>query len=329
MLAALPALSWADSITLGNDEWPPFILDGSVEGKSEQLVCQALQRAGHECRVDVQDWDDVLQAAKSGEIDGIAAVWRNPAREAYLLFSEPYLTNRIVPVLPRDAKLRIATPADLQGLRVALVENYAYGEDIERARADFQPVPTRNSAEALQEVSRGAADVALVDELVARTQLGGPGEHGLVASSDVLAFRSLHFAVSKAMPNATQLLDDFHRAYQMMLLDGAVNDILEVDWLATDFGQPGNMAVVMRSGVSLEDLDDPNASGGMYALDSAEYEWMSKRSRSVDDSRVKYQVGGKSYSNLNTALTSAFGKDAVCKHNDYSSTFDCTDLFKK
>ena len=108
--------------------------------------------------------------------------------------------------------------------------------------------------------------------------------------------------------------------------DGTVNDILDVDWLATDFGQDGTMNVVMRSGVSLDDLDNPTAEGGMYALDQSEYQWM--QGRNTSNTKVNYQFDGKSYSNLNTALNEAFGEDAACKHNDYTSTFDCTNLFK-
>jgi polar amino acid transport system substrate-binding protein len=330
-IALSPALvgptAWAAGpVTLANDEWPPFILGDGQQGKAEKLVCEALERSGRACTVNVEDWEEVLNKARTGEIHGIAAAWRNPDRETYLLFSEPYLTNRIVPVVRPDFDAFIKSAADLRDLRVALVTDYAYGDEIAAAAASFETVPSRSSAEALAHVREGRANVALVDELVARDHLDVAQVNDLTALGTVLAFRSLHFAMSRQHPEAEEILADFHRAYEVMLSDGTVNDILEVDWLATDFGQPGNVSVVMRSGVSLDDLANPTEDGSMYALDQSEYEWMGQRNQ--DTSRIEYQVEGKSYSSLQSALNNVFGEQTVCEHQEYSSTFDCSNLFK-
>ena len=322
----LPAAWAAEAVTLANDEWPPFILAEGQQGKAERLVCEALERSGHACTVNIEEWETVLSKARTGEIDGIAAAWRNPDREAYLLFSEPYLTNRIIPVVRPDFDGFIKSAADLRDLRVALVTDYAYGDEIAAAAESFEAVTSRSSAEALAHVRQGRADLALVDELVARDHLDAAETTDLTALGTVLAFRSLHFAVSRQHPDAEEILADFHRAYEVMLSDGTVNEILEVDWIATDFGQPGTVSVVMRSGVSLDDLANPTEEGSMYALDQSEYEWMGQRK--TDDSRVKYQVEGKSYSSLQSALNNVFGEKTVCEHQEYSSTFDCTNLFK-
>ena len=161
---------------------------------------------------------------------------------------------------------------------------------------------------------------------MARDLLGAPGFEGLTSLRTVLAYRSLHFAVSRTRPDAQEILADFHRAYEVMLSDGTVNEILEVDWLASDFGQPGNVSVVMRSGVSLDDLDNPTEPGSMYALGHSDYEWTGQRD--FDPSRAKYQVEGESYSSLQSALNEVFGKQAVCEHQEYTSTFDYSNLLK-
>ena len=53
------------------------------------------------------------------------------------------------------------------------------------------------------------------------------------------------------------------------------------------------------------------------------------RQRNLDSSRVKYQVDGNTYSSLQTALNEVFGENTVCEHKEYSSEFDCSNLFKK
>jgi polar amino acid transport system substrate-binding protein len=316
-----------EPLLLSNDSWPPFIIEGSEQGTAEMLVCQALERSGWPCTVEVRDWEAVLSEVRTGAIDGIAAAWRTPDRESYLLFSEPYLTNRIVPVVNSKQPADVKSIADLAGLRVAMVANYAYGDEITAAAPGFEVIKTKNSKEAIRDVSNGKADVALVDELVARNELDTSEVSGVTVTNSVLAFRSLHFAVSRQHPLAEAIIDDFHRAYKLMLTDGTVNEILNINWLATDFGQSGKMDVVLRSGVSLDDLSYPSDNSSVYALDDSEYQYM--RQRGFNSSRVNYQVEGKSYSSLQSALEDVFGKDTVCKHKNFTSQFDCSDLFKK
>lgn len=321
------AIEANEPLLLSNNSWPPFIIEGPDQGTAEQLVCLALERSGWPCRVLVDKWENVLNDARIGAIDGIAAAWRTEERDEFLLFSEPYLTNRIVPVTHNDHPTPIESIADLAGLRVALVTDYAYGDEITSASSGFTVIPARNSEEALRRVHLGEADTALVDELVARDRLSGVMLENMTMSNRVLAFRDLHFAVSRQNPMAEIIIDDFQRSYKLMLSDGTVNEILDVDWLATDFGQTGKMDVVVRSGVNLDNLTYPSGDGNVYAMGDTEYQMM--REGQMDPSRVKYQVEGKSYSSLQTALDDVFGKDTVCKHKNFTSQFDCSDLFKK
>lgn len=316
-----------DSLSLSNDAWPPYIVEGDEQGTAELLVCQALERSGWSCGVKVDDWDNVLTQAREGAIDGIAAAWYSSDRDSYLLFSKPYLSNRIVSVVNNENPVVIGTSEDLAGLRVALVKDYAYGDEIMAMIANVEVIEAKSSIDALRILSNGDADTALLDELVARNESERPGMENLNITDAVLAFRELHFAVSRQHPQAQQIIDDFHRSYEIMLADGSVNDILNVDWLATDFGQTGDLSVVMRSGVSLDNLSNPSNENDVYALQKTEYQLM--RKSDLDPSRIKYQADGKSYSSLQTAMDSVFGKDAACKHKNYTSTLDCTDIFKK
>jgi len=207
------------------------------------------------------------------------------------------------------------------------VTDYAYGDDIEALKSTFEVVEAANPLDALARVASGEADAALMDELVARDKLVAPSLSGLTIIDTVIAFRDLHFAVSRAHPDAAAIIADFEASYKQMLADGTVNDILNVNWLATDFGQKGKLDVVMRNGISLDDLTSPADEGEVFALEASEYDLM--RERDMDPSRVSYQVKGQSYSSLQSALDEVFGKDIVCKHKNYTSQFDCTDLFKK
>jgi len=327
VLFFLPAAMAEQSLTLGNSDWPPFIIKGQTQGASERLVCEALNRAGWNCSVKVYDWDQVLKDANEGVVDGIAAVWRTPKREEYLLFSEPYLTNRIVPVIAKDSQIFVQKVSDLSGWRVAMAHDYAYGDEIAKARSSMTIVPVASSAEAFQAIQEDKADIALVDDLVARAQMESDAGAALTMINAVLAHRELYVAVSRKHPRAEQIISDFHHHYEIMLKDGVVNDILDVDWLATDIGNDGQLDLVLRSGVSFDDLGAPEQEGTTYALGQSQYQSMLQKN--LGDKQVNYFVEGRPHSSLQETLIDVFGEDTVCKKVDYSSEFDCTGIFQK
>ena len=326
-LALLPLANAAEPLVLGNAAWPPFIIEGDAEGTAEQLVCGALERSGWACSVQISDWETVLDDARMGTIDGIAATWQKPDLQNYLIFSEPYMTIRIVPVTSDSKRVAIQSVADLAGSRVAMVAGYTYGDAIAAMAPRFETIQSEDSLRAMKAVRDGAADVALVDLLVARNALDDSLVAGVIVSSVVLATTDLHFAVSRQNPDADEIMADFQRSFEAMLADGTVNQILDIDWLATDFGHSGQTDLVLRSGASLDKLHHPSEKGSVYSLGSSNYHYEAESGE--DTSRVNYQVEGKSHSSLQSALNSVFGRELGCEHKEFSSEFDCTDVFKK
>ena len=326
-LAATSGISQAgEPLVLANEAWPPFVMAGDEMGTAEKLVCTALERSGWSCKVEIHDWSQVLEEARSGTIDGIVAAWRSPGREEYLLFSEPYMVNRIVAAISLEHPVDIQSTADLMGRRVAMVADYAYGEEVEAMNGEFFAITAGNTLEAITFVLQGRADLALVDELAAMAELEASQITSVGLSNAVLASRELHFAVSTRNAAAARILDDFSRGYQAMLSDGTVNEILNIDWLATEFGHQGETELILRNGADLDQLKNPSRQGSVYSTGANRYSYGDETGG--DDSRVKYQVKGKTHSDLQSALNSAFGTELPCEHNEFSSEFDCTKLLK-
>jgi len=328
MLSAVIAALFFSSIAhaegelvLGNDIWPPYIKEGPEKGTAETLVCEALTRAGWACSVELDEWQSVLHRSSKGEIDGIAATWHTPQRERFFMFSNAYLTNRIVPAVTTGSDIDIQGINDLAGYRVAMNSDYyAYGSDIEAYRNSFEVVAVEGSAAIIAALREGRADIALIDELAARDLLGDATD--IEVKDTVLTYRELHFAVSRQHPQADEIIAGFHRSFEMMLKDGTVNRILNVQWLVTDLGKDGKLDLILGRNTSLEGLSDPLTGESTYALGQSEHSRM--RREGLDTSQLKFQVSGESHSDLNAALNSAFGDDTSCRHVDWSSTFKCS-----
>ena len=72
-----------------------------------------------------------------------------------LLFSEPYLENRLVLVGRKGADVAAPTLATLGGRRIALVDGYSYGEDVEKSGPTF--VRVKSDEAGLTQLFAGAS----------------------------------------------------------------------------------------------------------------------------------------------------------------------------
>ena len=73
-----------------------------------------------------------------------------------MLFSDPYLENRLVLVGRSGSDVRAAAFADLKGKKLALVNGYAYGEAIEAGGPTW--VRTGGEQDSLSRLLNGAVD---------------------------------------------------------------------------------------------------------------------------------------------------------------------------
>lgn len=236
-------------LRLASDAWPPFTDVADRTHLALDLVHKALARSGVEADTSILDWGDVTAGLRSGRFDGCAAIWHSADRETFLLYSKPYLENRLVLVGAKGSDVRAARLADLSGKRVAVVEQYAYGDAVDSAGAPVL-VGGRSDQENLQKLLRGEVDYMLVDELLIRYL----AEHQQQATARLLEIgrvplvrRELHFAVRRELPSAESIVEGFNREIAKMLADGTYNVILSLNWIRADVDGDGLPELVPRT----------------------------------------------------------------------------------
>jgi ABC-type amino acid transport substrate-binding protein len=69
-------------------------------------------------------WPEVMEGAKTGELDMIMCIANTPERRPFFNFTHPYLNLPIVVFMQEDAPF-LAGVSALEGLRVAVVNEYA------------------------------------------------------------------------------------------------------------------------------------------------------------------------------------------------------------
>jgi ABC-type amino acid transport substrate-binding protein len=279
----------ATGLRLGSDTWPPFTAEPGRPRVAIALVEAALSRDGVEAGTAIlPDFAQVMEQIRSGQLDGSAALWRTPEREALLRFSHPYLENRLVLLARKGTDLGATRLSQLAGRRVAIVESYAYGPEVEQAEG---PVLVRGPSDRanLQLLLQGKVDYLLADELLIHDLFERQGERArvlLAAGTAPIVQRSLHLALRRDLPGSEQIIARFDEAIRAMLADGSFNRILGVTWIRADVDGDGKPELVLgadRAGTQAPDgayeifrSGAEPAGGERYVVDGKAYETWEK-----------------------------------------------------
>jgi hypothetical protein len=213
------------------------------------LVETALRRIGVTAETVIVDAAEFTPLLVGGSFDGSAAAWRDPDRERVLLFSQPYLENRLILVGRRGSDVSAKSLANLKSRRVAIVEGFSYGDGVDAAGPTF--VRTRSDEDSIRQLLTGAVDHALVDEVVVQYIVDHHADQArakLQLGSTPLITRSLHFAVRRAHPQAKSIIDRFNAQLRTMMADGTYNRLLHVGWIEADVDGDGLSEYVSQGG---------------------------------------------------------------------------------
>lgn len=274
-------------LTLVSTAWPPFTNAPGKPRFALDLVEAALGRISISAKTTIVTAPQFTSSLVSGLFHGSAAAWKDPDRERALLFSRPYLENRLVLVGRRAADVSAKSLADLKGKRVAVVEGYSYGDAIDSAGPVW--VRSRSEEDSLSELLKGGVEYTLMDELVIHYIVSNyPTESGarLQIGSTPLVTRELHFAITRSRADAQSIVDRFNAQLPAMISDRTYHRLLHVDWIRADVDGDGVPEYVPQN-----DRPGPSEPQRAYTL-------FSTPTLSSPETQIKpgFYVGGNIYS---------------------------------
>ena len=146
---------------------------GEIVGFDVDLAKEAAKRMGVTFEFRPIVWDKKEAELNSGRID---IIWNGlditPERQAYVLYSEPYLDNRQLLLVKKNKGFHIQSIQDLAGKIVATQsgsnsEGYVEGDStLRNSLADFITYPSFNIA--FKDLHADKIDVLIVDEVAGR-----------------------------------------------------------------------------------------------------------------------------------------------------------------
>jgi polar amino acid transport system substrate-binding protein len=241
LLAAVSLVS-AQSVelTLVSTAWPPFTNAAGQPRFALDLVETALGRIGVTTKTTLVSAAEFTPALLGGQYDGSAAVWKDAERERVLVFSHPYLENRLVLVGRHGADVSARALGDLKGKRVAIVEGYSYGDAVDAAGPTF--VRSHSEEDSLTRLLAGDVDYTLVDDLVVHYIVSNyPKESSekLEIGTRPLVTRELYLALRRSRPDAQSIVDRFDAQLRDMITDRTYHRLLHLDWIRADVNGDG------------------------------------------------------------------------------------------
>jgi polar amino acid transport system substrate-binding protein len=237
--ASLVLSAQSPQLRLVSTAWSPFTNAPGQPRFALDLVETALGRIKVTANTTFVEPAQFTPALLTGPYDGSAAAWKDAEREKVLLFSEPYLENRLILVGRKGADVRALTLGALKGKRVAIVGGYAYG-DIESAGPTF--VRSLSEEDSLTQLLQSKVDYALMDELVVQyivSNYAKEAQTRLQLGMVSLVTRPLYLAVRRSLPDAASLIARFNAQLRSMIVDRTYHKLLHVDWIRADIDGDG------------------------------------------------------------------------------------------
>ena len=293
-------------LKLASDNWPPFTTENINKSLALDIVTEALSRNQVEVVHEIIEFDLVLKGIINSEIDGSGALWKTEDREEILLFSDPYLENRLVLVGLKGKDVSFTNFDGFKGQTIGLVHDYAYDESLLNAE-NVEKVYSSNDQENLEKLLESKIDYMLVDELLIqyllKYQLNDVNEY-LSISDKPIQIKKLFLAIRKDISNASEIILDFNERIDQMILDGTYTKILNLQSIQTDVNGDGIYELIINS-----DYVGKQSPHTAYALF---YE------QSAKGSDAQYHLDGKIYNNWEQVPKESF-KTPTFKLSDETS----------
>ena len=163
-----------------------------------------------------------------------------------MIYSAPIFQNRLVLVGRKGSGAETRSLEDLAGRTLAVVEGYAYGEELEKTNATLMAGGSEQAN--MLKLLNGEVDYVLVSELLltyARRVQREKFEAVLEIGSEPQITRHIHFAVKREVPGAGKLVKALNNEIKAMIRDGSYHEIMGVGRLIADIDGDGKMEVVI------------------------------------------------------------------------------------
>ena len=209
--AATPHLPGEVTVCVDPD-WPPFEqidAQGQHVGIAADLLQLVAQRSGLNLKlVPTANWNESLAASQAGRCQLLSFLNQSPARDTWLLFTAPLLTDENV-FITREEHPFISDPATLAGQTLVLPKGTSVEERLRRDFPQLQLLLVDSEAEAFAAVNERRADLTLRSLIVAASTIKRGGWFNMKIAGQLPGYgNQLRIGVIKSQPGLRDRLNE-------------------------------------------------------------------------------------------------------------------------
>ena len=169
-------------------DWAPFeVIDdaGQHAGIAADLLALVAERTGVPLRLlKTRDWPESLQASRAGRCQVMSLLNQTPARDDWLIFTQPILTDDNV-LVAREEHSFVVDLASQEDQTMVLPKGSSIEERVRREFPRIKLILTDTEAQALQMVSDRTADMTMRSLIVAAYTIKREGWFNLKIAGQV------------------------------------------------------------------------------------------------------------------------------------------------
>ncbi|MEH6585844.1 MAG: transporter substrate-binding domain-containing protein [Halioglobus sp.] len=173
--------------------------------------------------ISIESWSRAVEGAKLGVYSGLAAAWYSDERAQDLLFSEPYLSSKLIILKRRSEQRKFTSLSQISGARLGVRTDYAYGADL-KAIPRLTLVEENHLIQNLLNLQNGRVDFVIGDRRTIIHQLNeymGDKLNLFSVTGIKLEPVARHVAVSRSLQGHEKIVADFNKALSAVRNDGS------------------------------------------------------------------------------------------------------------
>lgn len=156
--------------------------------------------------VHCNSWDEVLDKAKSREVDMLPAAAQTPEREEYMNFSNPHLIFPGV-IITTQKNHNLKSTKELHVKKAGIVKGYVWYEFLTKDHPDIYIVGVENIIEGLRKVSTDEIDALIATLPIALYYIEKEGIHNLVIAGETEYKTKLSILTRKDWPLLNSIMN--------------------------------------------------------------------------------------------------------------------------
>ncbi len=209
------------------EEYPPYeyLQDGKFAGLDIEMISRAAEKAGVKVRFEFFPWKRCLDMVTTGQADAIFSLSKTTERQGFLYFPDQYLgPEKNVILANPEFKGDVRKQADLKGLSVGVITEYAYGTEFDDDIA-INKLPAQDMEELLRMLNGRRFPLCIANLPIAVYYLKKMGYKDIRQLSWVVSDDPLYLGISKASPRGKEFYTKINAGLQALEKSGELAKI--------------------------------------------------------------------------------------------------------